>query len=157
MAYPDFKLTFILITEARATAIDAILSQVQDGYQKPRANTCRQLNRAEGNYSSSELEMLALVWITKYFRSYLYGKQFLVRTNHSALKRLHNFADNKSELTRWSLRLAEFNFKVEYTPDRKNPHTDSLSQNISVVQKELKLTRSTTLREQQNDAFCNDR
>jgi hypothetical protein len=43
------------------------------------------MSKADQTYSASESEMLALVWGTKYFRCYLYGKQFVVRTDHSAL------------------------------------------------------------------------
>lgn len=58
--------------------------------------------------------MLALVWATKYFRCYLYGKKFLVGTDHAALSFLHKFADNNSRLIGWSLRLADFEFTVEH-------------------------------------------
>ena len=42
------------------------------------------MNRAEQSYCASEIEMLAIVWATKYFRCYLYGKQLLVRTDHAS-------------------------------------------------------------------------
>ena len=105
LAYPNFKLPFILTTDASKTAIEAILSQVQDGVERPIAYASRQLNKANQVYAASEIEMLALVWATKYFRCYTYGKQFLVRTDHSALTDLRNFADHNSRLLRWSLKL----------------------------------------------------
>ena len=58
--------------------------------------------------------MLALVWATKYFRCYLYGKKYLVRTDHSALTYLRNFAENKRYILRWSLKLSELDFTVEH-------------------------------------------
>jgi hypothetical protein len=84
LAYPNFKLPFILATDASRTALGAILAQVQDGVEKPVAYASRQTNRAERSYAASELEMLALVWATKHFRCYLYGRKFLVRTDHAA-------------------------------------------------------------------------
>jgi hypothetical protein len=51
MAYPNFKLPFILTTDASKVAIGAILSQVQDGEERPIAFASRQLNTAERNYS----------------------------------------------------------------------------------------------------------
>src|SRR5215469_5563551 len=68
LAYPNIKLPFILTTDASKTAVAAILSQVQDGVERPLAYASRQLNSAEQAYSASEAEMLALVWATKYFR-----------------------------------------------------------------------------------------
>jgi len=87
-------------------AIAAILSQVQDGKERPIAYASRQLNTAEQNYTFSEQEMLAVVWATRYFRCYLYGKRFLVRTDHAALTYLQKFADHNSRLLRWSLKLS---------------------------------------------------
>ena len=96
LAYPNFYLPFILTTDASKVAVAAILSQLQNGVERPIANASRQMNRAEQSYSASEIEMLALVWETKYFLCYLYGKQFLVRTDHAALSYLRNFADCSS-------------------------------------------------------------
>ena len=85
LAYPDFKSPFILTTDAFKIAIAAILSQVQDGIERPVAYVSRQLNTAERAYPASELELLALVWATRYFRCYVHGKKFLVRTDHATL------------------------------------------------------------------------
>jgi hypothetical protein len=74
------------------------------------------MNKAEQNYCASEAEMLAVIWATKQFQCYLYGKRFLVRTDHSALTYLHKFTGNNSRLMRWSLRLAEFDFQIEHRP-----------------------------------------
>jgi hypothetical protein len=104
LAYPDFNSQFILTTDASKVAVAAILSQVQDGIERPISYASRQMNKAEQNYSASEAEMLAVTWGTRHFRCYLYGKRFTLRTDHAALKYLHTFADNNSRLLRWSLR-----------------------------------------------------
>jgi len=49
--------------------------------------------------------MLAVVWDAKNFRCYLYGKRFLVRTDHVAFMYLKNFSDGNAKLMRWSLML----------------------------------------------------
>lgn len=114
----------------------------------------RQINSAEQAYSASELEMLALVWATKYFRCYLYGKKFLVRTDHSALTFLHKFADNNSRLMRWSLRLADFDFEIEHIPGTKISHVDALSRNVGTIG-ELNLPdKQEMLQAQLQDSFC---
>jgi len=84
---------------------------MQNGMERPIAFASRQMNKAEQNYTASEAKMLAVIWVTKHFRCYMYGRKFLVRTYHSALTYLHKFADN-SRLMRWSLHLAEFDFDV---------------------------------------------
>jgi hypothetical protein len=57
LAYPSFMLT----PEASKAAITAILSQVQDGVERPIAHASEQLYKAEQLYAASEIEMLALV------------------------------------------------------------------------------------------------
>ena len=85
LAYPNFELPFILTSDASKMAVAAILSQVQDGAERVIAYASRQMNRAEQAYTTSEMEMLALVWAVKYFRCYLLGRKLLVRTDHSAV------------------------------------------------------------------------
>jgi hypothetical protein len=47
LGYPNFKLPFILTTDGSKTAIGAILSQIQDGVERPLAYDIRQINKAE--------------------------------------------------------------------------------------------------------------
>jgi len=110
LAYPNFKLPFILTTDASKVAVAAILSQVQDGFERPIAYASRQMNTAEQRCAASEAEMLALVWATNHLRCYLYGNKFLVRIDHSALTYLQNYADQNSRLLRWSIKLPELDF-----------------------------------------------
>jgi len=70
------------------------------------------MNTAEQIYAASEAEMLALVWAIKHFLCYLYGNKLLVRTDHSALNYLQNFADQNSRLLNWSIKLSELDFVV---------------------------------------------
>jgi len=79
------------------------------------------MNTVERNYSATEAELLA-TWATKHFACYLYGKRFVVRTDHSALTYLHKFADNNSRLMRWSLRLADFEFVVQHRVGTRIKH-----------------------------------
>jgi len=85
LAFPDFKVPFILTTDSSTVGLGAVLSQGQKGIERPVLFASRQLNKAERAYSASELETLAVVWATKYCRCYLFGKRFLVRTDHAAL------------------------------------------------------------------------
>jgi hypothetical protein len=114
LAYPDFKSQFILTTDESKVAVAAVLSQVQDGVKRLVAFVSRQMNQAEQIYCASEAEMFAVIWETKQFPYYLYGKRFIFRTYHSALTYLHKFAGNNARLLRWSLRLSEFEFEIQH-------------------------------------------
>jgi len=61
LAYPNFNLPFIMTTDASKLAVAAVLSQVQDGAERPTAYASRQMNTEERNYSATEAEILALV------------------------------------------------------------------------------------------------
>nr|GEW77772.1 reverse transcriptase domain-containing protein [Tanacetum cinerariifolium] len=70
------------------------------------------MNQAEANYTTTEKEMLAVVYAFKKSRSYLIMNKSIVYTDHSALKYLFAKKDAKSRLLRWILLLQEFDFKI---------------------------------------------
>ena len=67
LAYPSFHSQFILTTDASKTAVAAILSQIQDGVERPISLASRQLNPAESRYLARELGTLAVSWATRHF------------------------------------------------------------------------------------------
>jgi len=71
-----------------------------DGLQ-PIAYASSVNNDTVAKYSMTELECLAVVWSVKLFRLYLYGRRFLIRTDHAALKRLMTARDLARRLHRW--------------------------------------------------------
>lgn len=82
LRFPDFDKRFKLTTDASNFALGAVLSQ--EGH--PISFASRTLNEHEKNYSTIEKELLAVVWGVKYFRPYLYGKEFDLHTDHQPLK-----------------------------------------------------------------------
>ena len=70
------------------------------------------LNNAQVNYSTTEKEMLAIVYALEKFRSYLVGSRVIIYTNHVAIKYLLNKADSKPRLIRWILLLQEFDLVI---------------------------------------------
>nr|GEY06754.1 reverse transcriptase domain-containing protein [Tanacetum cinerariifolium] len=78
------------------------------------------MNQAEANYTTTEKEMLAVVYAFKKFRSYLIMNKSIVYTDHSALKYLFAKKDAKARLLRWILLLQEFDFKVIDTRGAEN-------------------------------------
>ena len=132
------------------------VSQVQKGIERPVSFASRQLNKAERAYSASELETLAVVWATKYYRCYLFGKGFLVRTEHAALKFLRNFFENNSRLMRWNLRLSEFDFEIEHVPGSKIKHVDALSRHVGLVEESHLKNKEIMMKEQKKYLFCKE-
>lgn len=127
LQYPDFTKEFNLTTDASNLAIGAVLSQGPIGTDKPIAYASRTLNTSEINYSTIEKELLAIVWATKYFRPYLFGRKFKIVTDHRPLQWVMNIKEPNSRLTRWRLRLSEYDYTVVYKPGKSNTNADALS------------------------------
>jgi hypothetical protein len=85
------------------------------------------LIKAERNYPTIEKELLAIVWGTKYFRQYLYGKKFIVVTDHRPLTWIFSVKDPSSRLLRWRLKLEEYEYEVKYKKGSSNTNADALS------------------------------
>jgi hypothetical protein len=154
LIYPEFSQPFIVACDASTKAVAAVLSQMREGEERPIAYCSRQLNSAESKYSTTELELLAFLFATKQFRSYLYGRRFTVYTDHRALKWLLNLQDPSSRLTRWAVKLSEYDYKVEHRPGTQMQHADALSRNINVIHKDLVLSREIIREEQEKDSAC---
>lgn len=155
LVYPDFRDPFILATDASNVALGAVLSQRRDGQERPICYASRQLRGPELNYSATEKELLAAVWATKQFRCYLLGRRFKLVTDHAALKWLLSLRDPSSRLTRWALRLSEFDYEVEHKPGKRHTNADALSRRIGRLQASLVVPgRTELLRAQQKDQWC---
>jgi hypothetical protein len=129
LQYPDYTKPFTLTTDASNFAIGAILSQGEVGKDLPIAYASRTLNNAECHYSTTEKELLAIVWATKHFRPYLYGQTFKIITDHRLLIWLFNCTDPSSRLIHWRLKLEEYDYEIFYKPGRINSNADALSRN----------------------------
>jgi hypothetical protein len=127
LQYPDFSKEFILTTDASNEGIGAILSQGQIGKDLPIAYASRNLNKAERNYTTSEKELLAIVWGIKHYRPYLYGRKFKIASDHKPLVWIMNIKDPGSRLLRWRIKLEEYDYEIVYKKGALNTNADALS------------------------------
>ena len=65
MAYPDFKLSFFIKTEAPTHGLGSVLYQTQSGVDRVISYASRTLNEVERNYHmhSRKLEFLGMIWV----------------------------------------------------------------------------------------------
>ena len=99
LAYPEVEGSeFILDTDASSFAIGAVLSQIQGGKERAIAYASRTLEKSEENYCVTRKEMLAVVFFTKYFKHYLLGRHFILRTDHGSLLWLHRFKEPEGQV-----------------------------------------------------------
>lgn len=127
LQYPDFTKEFLVTTDASNFAIGAILSQGPIGQDKPICYASRTLNDSEKNYSTIEKELLSIIYATKYFRPYIFGRKFRIITDHKPLQWLMNLKEPNSRLVRWRLKLEEFDYEIVYKKGKQNTNADALS------------------------------
>jgi hypothetical protein len=167
LAHPRFDQPFILSCDTSNYAISAILSRLEYGKERPISFASRMLNAAEGNYSTTQKKLLAVVFDTQVHRCFLYGRKFKIVTDHAALKRLITVKNHQcARLTRWVLKLAEYEFEIEHKAGRKHVNADCLSRHVATLRPEpetqskprddteVELTREVVLSEQQKDSYC---
>ena len=76
------------------------MRQVQQGEEKVIAYASRTLNKAGSNYCITGKELLAVRFFIKYFRQYLLGRRFVVRSDHQSLVWLFRLKEPRGKIAR---------------------------------------------------------
>ena len=163
LTFPDFSRQFILQTDASNVGLGAVLAQIDEkGDEKAIGYASRMLKGAERNYHTTELECLAIVWGIEQFKPYLYGRHFLIYSDHNPLVYMDNTKNKSSRINRWRLNLAEFDYKVIYKKGILNANADALSRIESEVAREVNSVNSVVFNDnvfklsQENDIFVQE-
>ena len=127
---PAYQRDFILKTDGSRIALGAVLKQQFDDtvLEYPVGFFSRSLTGSERNYVPYELEMYAVIRAIGHFRMFFLRKDFLLRTDHSALRNLlRRDLPPTTRVKRWILRLSEYTFRIEYQIGQDNVIADVLS------------------------------
>ncbi|KAL0818832.1 hypothetical protein ABMA28_008152 [Loxostege sticticalis] len=146
LAHFDMKCESILTVDASARGLGAVLAQRAPGAgagapERVVAYASRALTQHELNYSQIHKEALAIVYAVEKFHNYLYGRKFVLRTDHKPLVSI--FGPNigipnaaASRRQRWAIKLSAYDFTIEYIRTDKNT-ADVLSRLIKSQKDEV--------------------
>ncbi|KAI8485080.1 hypothetical protein Bbelb_371860 [Branchiostoma belcheri] len=131
LAFPDFASDFTLATDASTSGIGAVLTQTHGGTQRVVAYASKTLSRTQRRWSTYDREFWAAVWAIRHFRPYLYGRNFILTTDHRPLLSCRDtpLGDGMAQgrRTRWAIELSTYQFTIKYRPGPTNTDADALS------------------------------
>ena len=127
--YPRENRSFILDTDASFGAIGGVLSQLTEvGDEVVIAYGSRHLTTHEKGYCVTRKELLAVHEYVTYFKEYLYGKRFTIRTDHKALVFMNTTKKAISpQFQTWLANLSEYDYELRYRKGEEHGNADGLS------------------------------
>ena len=129
LSLPDFTAVFELHSDASKTGIGAVLSQKN----RPIAFFSEKIAGARFCYSTYDIEFYAIVQAIKHWRHYLFHKEFVLYTDHDALKHLSTQDKVSSRHASWIAYLQQFTFVIKHTSGASNRVADALSLRHSLL------------------------
>ncbi|GJT63907.1 putative nucleotidyltransferase, ribonuclease H [Tanacetum coccineum] len=124
---PNWDIDFELMCDASDYAVGAVLGQRVEKKLCPIYYASKTMNNAQEHYTTTEKELLTVVYAFDKFRFYLTMSKTVVYIDHTALKYLFSKQDAKRRLIRWVLLLQEFTIEIKDKKGTKNLAADHLS------------------------------
>lgn len=127
LAFADFSRKFYISVDASNYAVGAYISNEPPPNDKPIEYFSKSLSGAQINYSTTHKELLAIIMAIERFQHFIWGKPFVLYTDHQALTYLFSQSKPGSRLLRWKLALSEYNFQIIHRKGTNNVVSDCLS------------------------------
>ena len=129
LAYFDPQAESVIQVDASSRGLGAVLIQ----HGKPIAFASKSLSDCEQRYANIEREMLAVVFGCERFHMYVYGKSFVLESDHKPLERINlkNLAAAPQRLHRMFLRVQPYDFVLRYKPGKQMMLADAMSRQPS--------------------------
>lgn len=143
-----------LHTDASLHGFGGVLFQKHENQYHPVFYLSFKSNAAEKNYTSYELEVLAIVRCLKKLRIYLLGLNFTIFTDCQAFQATMKKKDLCARVARWAIVIQEFNCEVIHRPGKNMLHVDALSRFPVIMRVENGLL-CRIKKAQEKDEYCN--
>jgi hypothetical protein len=120
---PDFDQPFVVECDASGARVGAVLHQGSGAI----AYFSRQIVDRHTHLAAYERELIGLVQAIRHWRAYLWGREFIVKTDHYSLKYLLDQRLTTIPQHQWISKLIGYDFRVQYKAGATNTVTDALS------------------------------
>ncbi|UYV63208.1 K02A2.6-like, partial [Cordylochernes scorpioides] len=126
LAYYNLNSPTELITDASPIGLGAVLIQTQqNGIKRPIAYASRSLTDTEKRYSQIEKETLGCVWAIEHFNTYIWGRKFVLKTDHKPLIYMLNPKNGavlppRIQRLSWRLQPYIYDFEIEFIQGKQN-------------------------------------
>lgn len=129
LSSPDFSVPFSVQCDASQYGAGCVLTQVQNDVEKVIAFASRTFSNLERNYTVLERELLAILFAFEKFRCYVEAcpHKVTVITDNASIKWLNNLKDPSGRLSRWAVKLHQYNIDIVHRKGRHNIVPDALS------------------------------
>ena len=129
LALPNFNDVFEVETDASGVGIGAILSQ----NKRPIAYFSEKLNEAKRKYSTYDKEFYAIIRALEHWRHYLISKEFILHSDHEALKYIHSQQKLQPRHAKWVEFLQSYHFTIKHKSGSQNKGADALSRRYELL------------------------
>ena len=126
---PDFERVFEVACDASGVGIGGVLSQ--EGH--PVEYFSEKLDDTKRRYDNYDREFYALVQSLRHWRHYLLPKEFVLYSDHSALRHLHDQRKVSDRHSRWIEYLQDYTFVIRHKKGKDNAVADALSRRPHVL------------------------
>ena len=144
MVTPNWNKEFEIMRDASDYEMGAVLGQRTEKIFKAIYYAIKTFNEAQENYSTTEKEILAMVFACEKIRPYILGSHVIIHIDHASVKYLMVKKDVKLKLIRWVLLLQEFDLEIKDKKGSDNVIVDHLSRQEKITKegKEIKIAEN---------------
>ena len=119
LVHYDPSKQLVLVCDASTKGVGCVLSHLINGVDRPIAFYSQTLKPADKNYSVLDKDVLAVICGVKKFHCYLYGRSFIIKSDHNPLEKLLHEKNKLSYMAapcikRWSLDLSAYDYSWKY-------------------------------------------
>lgn len=129
LALPNFSKTFQVECDASNVGIGAVLMQER----RPIAYFNEKLSDAKKKYSTYDKELYAIVQALRHWEEYLIGVEFVLYSDHEALRFLKAQKKLNSRHSGWVSYMERFSFVLNHKAGSSNKVVDALSRKYSLL------------------------